>query len=332
VDDALRDELLTKIGKPMGLSGPSVAPDPVNVAMIRHWVDALDDRHPAYDEATATATRFGEIVAPPAMLQTWTMGRPTIDGIRERGGSAGEVGAASPLSVLAAAGYVGTLATNTDLTFDRYLRVADVLTSDTAFESVSEQKHTGLGKGYFIAWSNRFFDATGESVGRQLFTVFKFAPGPPPESREARGPKPVPDPLPGEELPAFDLEVTATVVVAGAIASRDFMPVHHDRDFAIKQGAPDIFMNILTSNGYVSRYVTDWAGPDSRVRQISTRLGGPAIPGQPLRFRGQVAGETMADGERVVEVVVRADNDLGNHLTSTVEVGLPSAAEEREIR
>jgi hypothetical protein len=323
VDDALREELLTKIGKPMGLSGPAVAPDPVNVAMIRHWVDALDDRHPAYEETTAGTTRFGEIVAPPAMLQTWTMGRPTIAGIRERGGSAGEVGADSPLSVLAAAGYVGTLATNSELTFGRYLRLGDVLTSDTAFESVSEQKHTGLGKGYFIAWSNRFFDATGDPVGRQLFTVFKFAPGPPPESRDARGPRPAPEPLTGEELPPFDLEVTATVVVAGAIASRDFMPVHHDRDYAIAQGAPDIFMNILTSNGYVSRYVTDWAGPDSRVCQISTRLGGPAPPGKPLRFRGQVAGATADGDEKVIDVVVRADNDLGNHLTSTVKVAVP---------
>jgi hypothetical protein len=319
VDDALRDELLTKVGKPMGLSGPSTAPDPVNAAMIRHWVDALDDRHPAYDETTAATTRFGELVAPPAMLQTWTMGRPMIAGIRERGGSAGEVGAESPLSVLAAAGYVGTLATNTELSFDRYLRVGDVLTSDTAFESVSEQKHTGLGKGYFIAWSNNFYDAAGDRVGSQLFTVYKFAPGPPPESREGRS-KSAPEPLTGEELPPFDLEVTATVIVAGAIATRDFMPVHHDRDYAVAQGAPDIFMNILTSNGYVSRYVTDWAGPDSQVRQISTRLGGPAIPGQPLRFRGQVATEAVDGSGRVVEVAVRADNDLGNHLTSTVKL------------
>lgn len=323
MDDALRDELLTKVGKPMGLSGPSTAPDPVNVAMIRHWVDALDDRNPAYDEASASATRFGGIVAPPTMLQTWTMGRPTIEGIRERGGSAGDVGADSPLSVLADAGYKGTLATNTELTFDRYLRPGDLLTSDTAFESVSDQKHTGLGKGYFIAWSNNFYDGAGERVGSQLFTVYKFAPGPPPEGREGRGAKPAPEPLSGEELPPFDLDVTATVVVAGAIASRDFMPVHHDRDYAMAQGAPDIFMNILTSNGYISRYVTDWSGPDSQVRRISTRLGGPAIPGQPLRFRGQVANETTEGDERVVDVVVRADNDLGNHLTATVVVALP---------
>jgi hypothetical protein len=83
-------------------------------------------------------------------------------------------------------------------------------------------------------------------------------------------------------------------------------------------------MNILTSNGYVSRYVTDWAGGDAQVRQISTRLGGPAIPGKPLRFRGQVSTErTGDDGGRIAEVAVRADNDLGNHLTATVEVAVP---------
>jgi hypothetical protein len=324
VGDALRDELLTKIGKPMGLSGPSVAPDAVNIPMIRHWVDALDDRNPAYDEGTAGSTRYGGIVAPPAMLQTWTMGRPTIEGIRERGGSAGEVGADSPLAVLAAAGFTGTLATNSVLTFDRYLRVGDLLTSDTALESVSEQKHTGLGKGYFIAWSNNLYDKTGDPVGNQLFTVFKFSPGPPPDGPRESKPKAAAPAPTGEDLPPFDLDVTATVVVAGPIASRDFMPVHHDRDYAIAQGAPDIFMNILTSNGYVSRYVTDWSGADSRVQRISTRLGGPAIPGKPLRFRGQVLRESVDADERVVEVAVKADNDLGNHLTASVEVALPT--------
>ncbi len=53
----------------------------------------------------------------------------------------------------------------------------------------------------------------------------------------------------GDELPPFDLPVTSTLIVAGAIASRDFMPAHHDREFAIAQGAPDMFMNIFTTNG-----------------------------------------------------------------------------------
>jgi acyl dehydratase len=127
----------------------------------------------------------------------------------------------------------------------------------------------------------------------------------------------------GEELPAFDLEVTPTMVVAGAIASRDFMPVHHDRDYAVSQGAPDIFMNILTTNGYVSRFVTDWAGPDAFVRSIEIRLGAPAVPGKTLRFTGEVSKVSDEGDERIVEVAVRAANDLGDHATGTVVVTLP---------
>jgi acyl dehydratase len=127
----------------------------------------------------------------------------------------------------------------------------------------------------------------------------------------------------GDELPPFELALTSTMVVAGAIASRDFMPAHHDPAFAKAQGAPDIFMNILTTNGYVSRYVTDWAGPEAIVRSIKIRLGAPAIPGKTLRFSGSVAKKSETGGECVLELAVRAANDLGDHATGTVVLTLP---------
>ncbi|TMA22851.1 MAG: acyl dehydratase [Deltaproteobacteria bacterium] len=129
----------------------------------------------------------------------------------------------------------------------------------------------------------------------------------------------------GDELPVFVLPVTTTVIVSGAIASRDFMPAHHDPDFARAQGAPHMFMNILTTNGYVARFVTDWAGPEARLRSIKIRLGAPAIPGKPLRFTGRVEKVSDESDERVIEVSVRAANDLGDHATGTVELGLPLA-------
>ena len=127
----------------------------------------------------------------------------------------------------------------------------------------------------------------------------------------------------GDALPEFVLPVTAAVVVSGAIASRDFMPVHHDRDYAQSQGAPDIFMNILTSNGYVARYATDWAGPTSRIRKIAVRLGAPAIPGQPLRFTGEVSKLGDEAERRTIELTIRAANALGDHLSGTVELDVP---------
>jgi acyl dehydratase len=129
----------------------------------------------------------------------------------------------------------------------------------------------------------------------------------------------------GDELPLFALPVTSTVIVAGAIASRDFMPAHHDREFAMAQGAPNLFMNILTTNGYVSRFVSDWAGPEAMIRSIKIRLGAPAVPGQPLRFSGQVVATSQEGDETVIEVAVRAANELGDHATGSVVVTLPLA-------
>jgi len=323
--DELRERLLARVGQPMGSSGPSVAPDEVNVPMIRHWVDALDDRNPVYlDHAAAVAAGFGGIVAPPAMLQTWTMARPRIEGIAARGGAAMEVESDTPIGILADAGYTGTLATNSDLEFVRYLHPGDRLVSTTTLDEISERKGTALGRGYFVTWVSTYTDQADDVVGRQRFRIFKFAPGTAGERSGSSGPRPAPAEPTGEELPPFELDVTPTVVVAGAVASRDFMPVHHDRDYAQAQGAPDLFMNILTTNGYIARYVTDWAGPTGVVREIAIRLGGPAIPGKILRFTGRVERDEPDGHRRRVTVAVKAANDLGDHATGHVTLTLPA--------
>jgi hypothetical protein len=82
-------------------------------------------------------------------------------------------------------------------------------------------------------------------------------------------------------------------------------------------------MNILTTNGYVARYVTDWAGPEAMVRAIDIRLGAPAIPDHPLRFTGHVVADRREGDERVLDVAVRAANSLGPHATGTVTLSLP---------
>jgi len=129
---------------------------------------------------------------------------------------------------------------------------------------------------------------------------------------------------PGDQLPELVLDMTATRIVAGALATRDFMPVHHDRDFAQAQGAPDIFMNIISTNGYLGRYLTDWAGPDSLVRRLSIRLGVPVFPGTVLRFSGSVTGVERGDDDVLVEIELRAATDLGDHATGTAVVALPA--------
>jgi acyl dehydratase len=123
----------------------------------------------------------------------------------------------------------------------------------------------------------------------------------------------------GDELPLLEVPITATAIVAGAIASRDFQDVHHDRDQAIERGSRDIFMNILTTNGYVGRYVTDWAGPQAWLHRIEIRLGAPNYPGDTMRLTGRVVEKR--DGRLRVEIV--GANSLGNHVTGTVELSLP---------
>jgi acyl dehydratase len=127
----------------------------------------------------------------------------------------------------------------------------------------------------------------------------------------------------GDELPGLALEMTATHIVAGAVATRDFMPVHHDRDYANAQGAPDIFMNILSSTAHCSRWLTDWAGPDALVRHLAIRLGVPVTPGTSLTFGGTITDLAEDDDEGRVDIDFRATTDSGDHLTGTATVTLP---------
>jgi acyl dehydratase len=127
----------------------------------------------------------------------------------------------------------------------------------------------------------------------------------------------------GQAVTPMRIEVTATVVVAGAIATRDFMPVHHDRDYAASQGSPNIFMNIITDNGYCSRFLTDWAGPEAMLRNIAIRLGVPAYAGSQLEFTGTVTGKSRSGDEGIVEIELRATNDQGDHVSGTAAIGLP---------
>ena len=172
--DALRERLESWIGRSLSAGGPAIAPDPVNIPMIRHWVDALDDHNPAYLDEAGTSSRFGGVVAPPAMLQTWTMPRPKLEGIAERGGAPGEIDPENPVRVLDDAGYPGTLATNSELEFERYLRPGDLVQSDTVLESISPRKQTAIGLGYFVTWVTTYTDQNGDVVGRQRFRILKF--------------------------------------------------------------------------------------------------------------------------------------------------------------
>jgi acyl dehydratase len=129
----------------------------------------------------------------------------------------------------------------------------------------------------------------------------------------------------GDPVTPLEIDVTATVVVAGAIATRDFMPVHHDRDYAISQGAPEIFMNILSDTAYCSRFLTDWAGPDAMLTRLAIRLGVPAFAHSTLTYTGEVTSTSRTGEEGVVEIEFRSVNDLGEHVSGTATLTFPLA-------
>ena len=308
-----------------------VARDAVNQPMIRHWCDAMEDANPAYtDAAFAARSVHGEIVAPPAMLNAWTMpglaGRPA--GRRD---PAGEV-----YRALDAAGFSSVVATDSTHEYLRYLRIGELVHGAGEVVEVSGEKQTALGVGHFVTTQTVYTTLTGEVVGRMRFRILKFKPG---TGRVAAGgaaqseaaPRDLPTRAPrrektlraGEAKPSDVLApcpvpITATRIVAGAIASRDYQDVHHDRDLAKLRGSPDIFMNILTTSGIVARYASDWAGPEALLRRLAIRLGAPNYPGDAMLLSGSV---TSASG-REVEIALRGDNRLGAHVTGSVALAL----------
>ncbi len=125
----------------------------------------------------------------------------------------------------------------------------------------------------------------------------------------------------GEKLPNFNFPISVSFVVGSAVASRDFTPVHHDKAAANAAGLANVFPNILADNGLVGRYLTDWAGPESTVKRINIKLGAPVMPGEDLKFTGEVVAKDDATG--IVDVKVTAKGNWGMHLDGIARVQLP---------
>jgi acyl dehydratase len=125
----------------------------------------------------------------------------------------------------------------------------------------------------------------------------------------------------GEELRPLEIPITRTLIVAGAVASRDYQDVHHDAEAARGKGSPDIFMNILTTNGLVGRYITDHFGAGAVLRKVAIRLGAPNYPGDTMVLTGTI---TAVDGD-TAQVRVTGANGIGQHVTGSVTVTVKAA-------
>ncbi len=129
----------------------------------------------------------------------------------------------------------------------------------------------------------------------------------------------------GDKLPPLAIDITTSLVVCGALATRDFEPVHHNKAAAQATGLPDVFMNILTSQGLMTRYATDWSGPEAVVKSVDLRLGAPNVPGMVMTLTGEVTGKDERTG--LVELAVTGENNIwGMHMQGTVQLTLPQGA------
>lgn len=169
--DPLLDQLRKFEGAVAG--NPRTADDPVNVPMIRHWCQAMGNTNPIFtDVRFARQSRFGDIVAPPTMLQAWTHHDRRFMPEQDKGDNAED----QLVGLLTQHGFESVVATNCDQEYTRYLRPGDHLTYNAVIESVSDQKQTGLGTGYFITTRVTYTCEDDEVVGTMLFRVLRYRP------------------------------------------------------------------------------------------------------------------------------------------------------------
>jgi hypothetical protein len=307
---ALDDRLQAFVGTS---TGSHDAVDPVNLPMIRRWVEAMGDTNTIYvdDDAARQAGRVA-LVAPPAMLPVWTMLglRATIDAARTAPNADRGVFVA-----LAEAGFTLTPGVNLTHHYARELHIGDRVHAQGRIAAVSEEKQTALGKARFVDLQSRYRDHDGVVVGEQVLRVIAYDPSTERRAHSAAHHSP---PLGGEgsdeSFPSLAITIDRLGVIACTTACNDFRAGHYDPDLARAIGMRDIFTDIPTSAGLAARYVTDWAGPRARLRELDVALGVPFCAGDTLTFTGSAAAP-RPDG--AVAVAVRGHTAHGRHLRAT---------------
>ncbi|MDH3336193.1 MAG: MaoC family dehydratase N-terminal domain-containing protein [Gammaproteobacteria bacterium] len=320
--------------------GPYLSWHPVTEPMIWQWVEAFEDRNPLYSDAEFARSRgYRNIVSPPAMVQGWCL--PSISR-RYPPGSAKDRPYAA-LDIATELGFPGNVAVSYDQKFLQPVTVGDDLHYFVEPVQVSEEKSTRLGTGHFITCLEEYRNQDDVVVYESRTTYFNFrAPDPQASTGTSNGRDPSAIPRPpenygdevtwqdrgstietGASIGELHVPITSSRIAVCALASRDWMPVHHSRESAMSQGQPDIFMNILTTGGFVGRFLTDWAGAGSTIIRVKFSLGVPNYPGDNMILAGRVESMGEQDGRAIASVSYQGQNQLGPHVTGTADVRLP---------
>ncbi|OBI51837.1 DNA-binding protein [Mycobacterium kyorinense] len=283
--------------KAAGKSKPRLGRDPVNQSMIHHWVDAIGDQNPIYvDEAAANAAGHPGIVAPPAMIQVWTM--MGLGGSRPDDDPLGKI-----IELFDNAGYVGVVATNCEQTYHRYLRPGEEVSVTAELTDVVGPKQTALGEGYFIN-QHIVWQVGDEDVAEMNWRILKFIP----RDRQSDA-APVPDDLEADKMmrPASSRDTKFFWDGVNAhelrIQKRDDGSLQHPPVPAIWQDkqAPIDYV-VASGKGTVFSFVVHHA---------------PKVPGRTLPF--VIALVELEEGVRML-------GELRNVDPASVEIGMPVRA------
>ncbi|GAB5451891.1 MAG: hypothetical protein Hals2KO_22190 [Halioglobus sp.] len=315
--------------------GPYRSFNAVSAVQIWQWCSAMGDDNPLYlDEAYQRQHSIDGAIAPPAMMQAWTMRDVNM---RYAPGST----SAAPyevFDVLAANGFPGNVAVSYDIHFHRLLREGDRAHHYNTITSISPLKKTALGEGYFVVEHAEFMDQSDTVYAEAYITYFQYRPAADNDASttESAPAQPVAassdmptfsdrcaaDLSIGDTLPELAIPITHKLIVAGAIAGQDFIDVHHNAPAAQAAAMPDIFMNILTTCGLCGRYLTDWAGPGSRIQRLQLKLLAPNTPGDSMLLQGQVTALDAGDDSPTASVEFAGRNGRGYHVTGSAVVAL----------
>jgi uncharacterized protein len=313
---------------------------PVEHGYIWTSCASVENGNPIFwDDAKATEITGGPI-APPSMVSVW---------FRPHHWAPGRTQQLLPLQVhfdlKESFGLPEAVMTDDTIVFHEPVRVGDLLRTHQVLRSVSGLKTTKLGEGRFWVIDVVYRNQNDEMVAVETYTGFGYKRSSvdspksvlPVESSEAGDDSAANSPpanrdtflfgdvTVGEELPELSNEVTATTVVLGALATRDWRPMHHDKDFAVvRNGTRDIFLNTPNQAAWFERYLTDWTGPYGRLGRVSFRMRGSVFPGDTMVMRGQVTGTSVdAEGCGWVELALELAVASTVATSASARVALP---------
>jgi acyl dehydratase len=322
---------------------------PVERGYLWTSLASVENGNPLFWDDAVAAELTGGPIAPPTTLSLW---------FRPHAWEPGQTTPRLPLQVhfdlKERLGLPEAVMTDNEVVFRTPVRPGDVISMSQVLRSVSDPKTTKLGTGRFWVIDVDYRNQHGDQVGVEIFTGFGYRRADRPSTMSTtstastRAPsRPAPEMAEGE-LPTLRHPVTATTVVLGALAARDWRPMHHDVDFAVnRNGTRDIFLNTPNQQAWFERFVTDWSGPRGRLGRLRFRMIDSIYPKDLMTVTGRVEDDTTdATGCRWATVAIQVwasdtsdTSDTGGSeaaarlcTTATVRVALPSAPDDNPWR